>query len=138
VAQFFTAICSVGYARRDGQERPAGPALRYFTVSPMLVAWVKDAPVAVTVKLELPVVAPDPLVRVRVEDPLPGEVTIGGLKLAVMPVGNPDTDNATDELKPPNAAMVIFNVPWAVELTVTLVAPGVSEKPGTFTVIVCF
>lgn len=89
-------------------------------------------------KLELPVVGPDPLARVRVDDPLPGEATVCGLKLAVMPVGNPDTESATDELKPPNAAVVIFKVAWAVELTVTLVALGVSEKPGTFTVRVWF
>jgi len=82
--------------------------------------------------------APDPLVRVSVEDPLPGAPKACGLKLAVMPVGSPETENATDELKPASVAVVSFTVPLVVELTVTLVALGVSEKPGRFTVSVCF
>jgi len=113
---------------------PFTPTTHYFTVSPMLVVWVNDAPVAVTVKCEVPVTAPDPLVKVSADDPLPGEATVCGLKLAVMPLGSPVTDSATEESKPPRAAVVSVNVPLAVALTVALVALGVSEKPGTFTV----
>jgi hypothetical protein len=86
------------------------------------------------VRVELPVFAVVPLVRVRVETPLPGEATDCGLKLAVTPVGNPDTDNATADLNPPKAAVVYFTVPFALEVAVTLVAPAASEKPGTLTV----
>jgi hypothetical protein len=110
----------------------------YFTVSPTLVTCVYDAPVTVTVKLELPVEVPDPLVNVSVDDPLPGEAKFAALKLPVIPLGSPDTENATEDLNPPKAAVVTFTVPFAVELTVTLVALGVTEKPGTFTVKVCF
>jgi hypothetical protein len=103
----------------------------------MLVVWVNDVPLAVTVMCELPVAAPDPLVKVRVEDLVPSEAKLRGLKLAVMPAGNPETDNVIAELKPPNAAVVNCNVPRAVVLTVTPLAFGVSEKPGTFTARVC-
>jgi hypothetical protein len=99
---------------------------------------VTDVPVAVTVRLELPALALVPRVRVSVETPLPGEETVCGLKLAVTPAGNPDTDRAAAELNPPKAAVVNFTVPFALEVTVTLVAPAVSEKPATFTVRVCF
>ncbi len=39
--------------------------------------------------------------NVSVELPLPGAAMEAGLKLAVTPDGKPDTDSATDELKPP-------------------------------------
>jgi len=103
----------------------------------MLVVRVNDAPVAVTVKRELPLTAPDPLIRVRVEDPLPGAAALSGLKLAVTPLGNPEAESATAALKPPRAAVVSLNVPCAVELTVALVVLGVNEKPGTFTASIC-
>jgi hypothetical protein len=102
------------------------------------LVFVTGIPVASTVRLELAVLALVPLVRVSVETPLPGEETVCGLKLAVMPGGNPNTDKATAELNPPKAAVVNFTVPFALEVTVTLVASAVSEKPGTFTVRLCF
>jgi hypothetical protein len=52
-------------------------------------------------------------------------------------VGNPETENATDELKLAKAAVVSFIVPLAAEVTITLAALGVREKPGTFRVSVC-
>ena len=122
----------VSAGRRDF----VGPG--YFTVSPILVLLVSDAPVAVTVKLELPVAAPAPLVRVSVDEPFPGDSTVRGLKLAVTPEGNPEAAKAIDELNPPSAADVSLSVPFAVEMTVMLVALGVSENPGTFTVTMCF
>jgi hypothetical protein len=102
------------------------------------LVFVTGVPVASTVRLELAVLALVPLVRVSVETPLPGEETICGLKPAVTPGGNPNTDKATAELNPPKAAVVNFTVPFALELTVTLAALAVSEKPETFTVRVCF
>jgi hypothetical protein len=92
----------------------------------------------VTVKWEPPLTAPDPLISVRVEDPLPGAATLAELKVAVTPLGSPEAESATAALKPPRAAVVSFNVAFAVELTVALVALGVNEKPGTFTASVCF
>jgi hypothetical protein len=90
------------------------------------------------VKLELLVFAPVPLVRVSVETPLPGEGTVCGLRLAVTPADNPDTDKATAELNPPKAAVVNFTVPFELEVTVMLVALAASEKPEMSTVKVCF
>lgn len=98
----------------------------------------EEVPVAVTVKCELPVAAPDPLVKVRMDDPFPGEPTVCGLKVALTPEGNPETANATDELNPPSEALVSLSVPFVLELTVTLIALGVSESPGTFSVTACF
>lgn len=81
-------------------------------------------------------VAPAPLVNVRVDDPLPGAAIVAGLKLAVIPAGNPEMESATAESKPPRAASVSFSEPFAVELTITLFALEVSEKPGIFSVSV--
>jgi hypothetical protein len=92
----------------------------------------------VTVKWELPVTEPDPLIRVRAEDPLPGAATLPGPNLAVTPLGSPETESAIAALKPAKAVVVSFNAPSEVELTVALVALAVSEKPGTFTASVCF
>ncbi len=86
--------------------------------------------------LVTPVLVPEPLVKVSVVDPFPGEAILVGLKLAEMPVGNPEAENAAVPLKPPKAALVIFTVPLALELTVTTVALAVSDSPGTSTVMV--
>lgn len=88
-----------------------------------------------TLMVVTPVLAPEPLVKVSVVDPFPGAVTLVGLKLAEMPVGIPEVEKATAPLKPPSAALVIFTVPLALEVTVTAVALGVSDNPGTLTVI---
>ena len=50
-------------------------------------------------------------VNVRVELPLPGAAIEAGLKLAVTPEGNPDTDNETAELKPPVTVVEIVELP---------------------------
>ena len=99
---------------------------------------MNDPPVAVIVKWELPVTAPGPLIRVRVEVPLPGAAILSELKLAVTPLGSPEAESATAALNPPRAAVVSFSVAFEVELTVALVALGVNEKPGTFTASTCF
>lgn len=81
-----------------------------------------------TLMVVTPVLAPEPLVKVSVVDPFPGAVTLVGLKLAEMPVGIPEVEKAT-------APLVIFTVPLALEVTVTAVALGVSDNPGTLAVI---
>ena len=104
----------------------------------MFTLRVSPAPVAVIKKCELPVAAPDFLVRVIVDEPFPGEPMVCGLRLAVTPVGNPETEKASDELKPPKAVVVSFNAPLADALTVTLLTFGVSENPATLTLNACF
>jgi hypothetical protein len=84
-----------------------------------------------------PVLAPLPLDKVNVVEPVPGAATVVGLKLAEMPVGNWEVENATAPLKPPKAVVVIFVVAFAVEVTVTAVGLGASDSPGTLTVMVC-
>ena len=68
-------------------------------------------PVAVTVTFTVPVVAVLLAVRVNVDVPLPGAAKDAGLKLAVTPVGSPDADNETAELKPPLTVVVIVVLP---------------------------
>jgi len=109
---------------------------RYFTVKGMVRSCFNDPAEAITVTLKLPLLPFLALLRVSVEEPF-CEGTLCGLKLAVIPAGNPEAENSTVELSPPRAAVVITTVPPAVELTVMLVTLGVSENPGTFTVMVC-
>ena len=89
------------------------------------------------VKRELPIAVPAFLVSVMVDEPFPGEPMVWGLKLAVTPAGNPETERAIGELNPPTVAVVTLSTPFVVELTVTLLAPGDSEKVGTFTETTC-
>src|SRR5215471_2123356 len=84
----------------------------------MVAVWVTPAPVAVTVTLVVPAVALLLAVNVRVELPLPGAAIEAALKLAVTPVGSPETDNETAELKPllMVVEMVLLPVlPWATD-----------------------
>jgi hypothetical protein len=67
--------------------------------------------VAVTVTLEVPVVAVLLALNVSVELPLPGAAIEAGLKLAVTPAGKPEALNETAELKPPLTAVVIEVLP---------------------------
>jgi hypothetical protein len=84
-----------------------------------VVVWVVPPPLAVTVTIEVPVVAVVLDEKVSVELPLPGAVMEAGLKLAATPVGNPDTDNEIAELKPPLAL---------VEMVVAAKFPCVKES----------
>ena len=68
-------------------------------------------PVAVTVTFTVPVVAVLPAVRVNADVPLPGAAKDAGLKLAVTPVGNPDAESETAELKPPPTVVVTVELP---------------------------
>ena len=90
------------------------------------------------VRVEAPVAAPTPFVKVRVVEPLPGAANVGALKEAVTFAGTPEIENATCWLKPATTAVVNLTVP-AVLLAVTLDALDVKVNPGTFTVsfLVC-
>ncbi len=68
-------------------------------------------PVAVIVILAVPVVAVLLAEKVRVELPLPGAAMEVGLKVAVTPVGNPEADNETAELKPPLTVVETVELP---------------------------
>jgi hypothetical protein len=67
--------------------------------------------VAVTVTFTVPAAAVLLAVNVSVELPLPGAASEAGLKLAVTPEGNPDTENETAELKPPVTVAEIVELP---------------------------
>ena len=89
------------------------------------------------VKCELPVAVPAFFVSVMVDEPLPGEPMVCGLKVAVTPASNPERERVIGELNPPAAAVVTLITPFVVELTVTLLALGPSEKVGTLTETAC-
>jgi hypothetical protein len=57
-------------------------------VTAIVELWVTDPEVPMTLMLPSPVMAPAPFVKVKVEEPLPGEARVVGLNVAEMPVGN--------------------------------------------------
>jgi hypothetical protein len=59
----------------------------------------------------VPVAVVEATAMLMVEVPEPGAAMEVGLKLTVTPVGWPDAVNATAELKPPETAVVIVDVP---------------------------
>jgi hypothetical protein len=96
---------------------------------------VTPPPVAVSVSLKAPTLAVDALVRVKVLAPLPGAAMVCGLKLAVTPLGAPDTDTASAALNPPVAREVSVTVAFPPGRSDTVLALAVRVKPGTLTVI---
>ncbi len=88
-------------------ERLAGDAVRVkfgdaaaLTVTAIVAVCVRPPPVAVTVALNVPVVAVLLAVNFNVELPVPGAAMEAGVKLAVTPAGNPETERLTAELNP--------------------------------------
>lgn len=81
--------------------------------------------VPVTAKAELPAVAVEPAVTVKVLLPFP-DVMLVGEKVAVTPCGAPLTDNATGELNPFNPATVTANDVELPTFTLAPVGLGVS------------
>ena len=68
--------------------------------------------------VEVPVMAVLSTVNVSVELPLPGAAMDAGLKLAVTPVGRPEAERETAELKPPLTVVeivVLPELPWMIE-----------------------
>jgi hypothetical protein len=66
----------------------------------------------------VPVAVVEATVIVMVELPEPGAAMEVGLKLTVTPAGWPAADKLTDELKPPEMAVAIVDVPllpWTTE-----------------------
>ena len=65
------------------------------------------------------------------EEPLPGAAIDAGLKFAVAPAGRPEADSAIDELKLPEAVVVIVEVDelaWTIEMTFGL--DEIAKSPG--------
>lgn len=75
----------------------------------------------------MPAVVVEATVKVRVEVPVP--VIDVGLKAAVTPVGNPDADNVTAELKLPVTVLVMVEVPVLPCVTETEVGEAERLKP---------
>lgn len=92
--------------------------------------WVTLPPVAVTVMVEVPLMAVLSTVNVSVELPLPGAAMDAGLKLAVTPVGSPDVERDTAELKPPETAVEIVVLPELPWMTERLAGEALSVKLG--------
>lgn len=81
------------------------------TVRLTVAVCVMPPPVPVIVIGYVPVAAVVPTVRVTVDVPEPGAAMDVGLKLTVTPVGWPDADNPMAELKEPDTAVVMTDVP---------------------------
>ena len=92
--------------------------------------WVLPPPVPVTVKLRVPTAAPPRTVMIIVEVPEPPAIEVG-LKVAVTPLGNPDADKATAELKPPEGVTVIVELPELPQVRLSELgdAPRVKSPP---------
>ena len=100
------------------------------TVKETLVVWVTPLPLAVTVMLDVPLIAVLPTVNVSVELPPPGAAMDAGLKLAVTPVGSPDAERDTAELKPPETAVEMVVLPELPWMTERLAGDALSVKFG--------
>jgi len=88
--------------------------------------------VPVTVIEYVPVGVDELVVSVRVEDPAP--LIDVGLNAAVVPVGRPDALSATDELKPPEAVVVMVLVPLLPRVTCTDVGEAEMVNDGAVTI----
>jgi len=87
-------------------------------------------PVAVTVTFAVPVVAVVVAENVNVELPLPGAAMDAGVKLAVTPVGRPEADKDTAELKPPLTVVEIVVLPEVPCVTDRLAGEALTAKSG--------
>src|SRR5437764_13826064 len=81
------------------------------TARATVAVWVVLPPVPVMVTVAVPRVAVELTVKVSVELPEPGAAIEAGLKEAVTPAGRPEADSEMAELKPPETAVVIVEVP---------------------------
>ena len=84
----------------------------------------------VTVIVYVPVAAVEATVMVMVEVPEPGAAMDVGLKVTVTPDGWPVADKAMAELKPPETAVVMVDVPLLPCATETEVGEAERVKLG--------
>lgn len=99
-------------------------------VSEITAVCVTPPPVAVTVTLDVPVVAVPLAMNVSIELPLPGAPIEAELKLAVTPEGKPEADNEIAELNPPLTLVVIVELPDAPCARVRLEGDAFTVKSG--------
>jgi hypothetical protein len=95
-----------------------------------VVVCVTPPPVPVIVMVWLPVVAVLLALTVIVEVPEPGAAIELGLKDTVKPLPAPEADKLIDELKPPETAVVIVDVPEARRATLIDVGEALIVKLG--------
>lgn len=100
------------------------------TVSEIVAEWVMLSPLPVTVMLYVPVAVVEATAKVTVEVPEPGAAIDVGLKLTVTPVGAPVAVSAIAELKPPETAVVMLDVPLLPTTTETEVGDTARVKAG--------
>ena len=107
------------------------PATAAVTVSEIVAVWVNPPPVPVTVMVYVPVAVVEATARVAVDVPEPGAAMDVGLKLTVTPVGWPLAVSAIAELKPPETAVVMVELPLLPCVTDTEVGEAAIVKAGT-------
>ncbi len=100
------------------------------TVSLTVDVCVTPPPVPVTVIVYVPVAVVEATAKLSVDVPEPGAAMGLGLKVAVTPVGWPDADKATAELKPFKTALVIVDEPLFPCTTETELGEAEREKLG--------
>ena len=91
-------------------------------------------PVAVTVRVEVPVLAVDAAFKVSVLVPLPGEAMLVGANAAVTPLGRPLTDIVIADLNPFCRLVVAVTACEVPRGTVALASPSASVNVGPTTV----
>src|ERR1700733_15125615 len=103
------------------------------TVRVTVAVWVLLPPVPVMVIVETPVAAVEATVMFIVELPEPGAAIEAGLKETVTPDGWPVAERATAELKPPETAVVIVELPAAPLAIDTALGEAEMVKSGVAT-----
>lgn len=106
------------------------PEAAVVTVNATVAVCVMPPPVPVTVIVYVPVAVVEATAMLMADVPEPGAAIEAGLKLTVTPVGWPDADNATAELNPPEALVVIVEEPLPPCTTDTALGEAVSENVG--------
>jgi hypothetical protein len=108
-----------------------------------VVVCVTPPPVPVTVMVWVPVLARLPTLTVIVDVPEPGAAMELGLKVTVMLLPPPEADKPIEELKPPETAVVIVDLPDVLRGTLMEAGEALMVKLGfvpvtvSVTVVVC-
>ncbi len=97
-----------------------------FTVSEIVVVWVRAPDVPVIVIVDVPTVAVPLAVSVKVLVP----VVLAGLNVAVTPAGRPEADRLTLPVNPFSGVTVMVLVPLPPWVTATLPGEAESAKSG--------
>lgn len=105
------------------------------TVRFTVVVSVSPPPVPVIVIGYVPAAVVAATVNVTVELPDPGAAIVDGLNPTVTPVGAPEAVSATAELKPPETAVVIVDVPELPVATETAVGDAEMANAGVCVVV---